>query len=86
MLLIGGLLTLGFIGVLLLAVYAKTMTDDNKRLRAIMNAAGQLADCIFNPADVAQYQQDPTLQANDRTELLAALADPDGKAASDLLS
>lgn len=85
MLLLGGLLFLGFTGVVLLAVYAKTMTDDNKRLRATMNAAAQLLECVLDPAQVTDYQKDPTLMPRDKIELLAALKDPDGKAAAELL-
>lgn len=84
MLLLGGILFLGFAGVLLLAIYAKTMTDDNKRLRATIDCAGQLLGCILDPKEVKDYQQDPTLMGRDTQVLLAALQDPDGKAASDL--
>lgn len=85
MLLVGGLVTLGFLAVLLLAVYAKTTTDEVARLRALLRAAGQLADCILDPTKVDDYQKDPTLLPADKIALVAALKDPDGKAAAVLL-
>jgi len=86
MLLIGVIVTVGFIGVLMLAIYAKTMTNDNNRLRAEMASVADLLEAIFDP-NVTQYQGEAGAKAleRDKADVITALRDPDGKTATELV-